>query len=372
VRLEQEQDREQAVVPHDADDAAKHCQSLSGFLREDASDTRPNEEHTPMPATAATATTTAHIPARGPFSWSASLDVVEHFSPVRRHADTGRDPLRMTFLLDGTFEPVGAAVREVPDGLDVEVVGTADVAAAANQIARVFSLDHDGSGFPAIGDRDPAFGAIQRALPGLRPVCFTSPYECAAWGVISQRISMRQAAMIQDRLVGDAGSTLEVAGQTVRAFPQPDALLTVDAVPSLPAEKIARLHSVAEAALEGRLDAERLRALGPVDGPASLRSIRGIGEFWSSGIYLRGCGIVDEWAAEPISNAALGALHGLGDRPTAAEVERLTDAFRPYRMWAAFLLRVAANRGLIPGIAGREMRIREAATGKAPRSASRG
>jgi DNA-3-methyladenine glycosylase II len=312
------------------------------------------------------AMTNHHVPAIGPFSWSASLDVVEHFSPVRRHAASGTDPLRMTFLLDRTFEPVGAAVREAPGGIDVGIVGSADGDAAAQQVARIFSLDHDATGFAALGERDPAFGGIQRALPGLRPVCFTSPYECAAWGVLSQRISMRQAAVIQDRLVAAHGTPLDVAGERVFAFPHPEALRRVDALPSLPDEKLARLHAVAEAALDGRLDVDRLRALGPVAGPASLQEIRGIGPFWSSGIYLRACGIVDEWPAEPISVAALGALYGLGDRPSAADVARLTDQYRPYRMWAAFLLRVAANRGLIPGISGREMRIRDAASGRGP------
>jgi DNA-3-methyladenine glycosylase II len=305
------------------------------------------------------------IPAVGPFSWSASLDVVEHFSPVARHAGHGLAPLRMTLLADRTFQPVGVAIRAAEGGLDVDVAGDVDVAAAGAQVARIFSLDHDGTGFASLGDRDPAFGGVLRALPGLRPVCFTSPYECAAWGVLSQRISMRQAAVIQDRLVAAHGTALAVEGERVMAFPTPSRLLAVDAAPSVPPEKLARLHAVARAALDGLLDVERLRGLGDVDGPASLLGIRGIGPFWASGIYLRACGIVDVFPEEPISIAALGALHGLGDRPSDDEVRRLTDAYRPYRMWAAFLLRVAANRGVIPAVAGREMRIRDAATGGA-------
>jgi DNA-3-methyladenine glycosylase II len=303
------------------------------------------------------------IPARGSFSWDASLDVVEQFGPIRRHAHGSRDPLRMTFLLDATFEPVGVAIRRLEGGLAVEVAGTTDVTAAVQQVARIFSLDHDGAGFERLADRDPEFGTLQRALPGLRPVNFTSPYECAAWAVISQRISMRQAAAIQDRLIEAHGERMAVAGEEVRAFPTPDALLGIDAVPGLPAEKLVRLHAVAQAALDGLLDVDRLRALGDDAGPESLRAIRGIGPFWASGIYLRACGIVDVFPAEPIALAALGTLHDLGDHPSAADVERLTDAYRPFRMWACFLLRVAANRGLIPGITGREMGIREAARG---------
>jgi DNA-3-methyladenine glycosylase II len=137
------------------------------------------------------------IPAEGPFAWAASLEVVGNFRPLRRHAGTGTDPLRLTFLLDGTFAPVGVALREAPGGLLARIVGTADGDTAARQVARIFSLDHDGSDLALLGDRDPAFGRVLSALPGLRPVCFTSPYECAAWAVISQRIAMRQAAAIQ-------------------------------------------------------------------------------------------------------------------------------------------------------------------------------
>lgn len=123
-----------------------------------------------------------------------------------------------------------------------------------------------------------------------------------------------------------------------------------------------RLHGVARAALAGLLDADRLIALGPVAGPKSVRVIPGIGPFWSSGIYLRSCGIVDEFPdSEPIAGAALGTLHGLGDQPSAEQMRELTDRFRPFRMWVCFLLRVAAGRGLIEGVAAREMALRRAA-----------
>jgi DNA-3-methyladenine glycosylase II len=114
----------------------------------------------------------------------------------------------------------------------------------------------------------------------------------------------------------------------------------------------------------GLLDADTLRALGDEAGPESVRVIPGIGPFWASGIYLRGAGIQDVFPEEPISLAALGHLHGLGDRPGPADVARLTEAYRPFRMWVCFLLRVAANRGLIDGVAGNEGGIRRRFTGR--------
>jgi len=317
----------------------------------------------------------------GPFSWAQSLDVLHEFAPVRRYWRDAPETL-MAFSLDGTFEPVAAAIRDDGGRLRVEVSATDRPEAVVRQVARAFSLDHDGSGYPAVGERDPEIGRLMALRPGLRPVCFSSPYETAAWAVMSQRISMRQSASIQDRLIAEHGHPVAIAGTTIKGFPSPERLLAVKSIGGLPAEKIARLHSVARAALDGRLDADRLRALGDVDGPESVRSIRGIGPFWSSGIYLRGCGIVDAFPEEPLSIAALGRIHGLGENLDRDTVERLTDPYRPYRMWVCFLLRVAANRDLVPGIRGREMAIRnrgrqttshrgaaESPSGHGPRSA---
>jgi DNA-3-methyladenine glycosylase II len=309
---------------------------------------------------------------QGPFSWEQACDFVAHFPQLRRNWAGSGDPLRMAFLLDRTFAPVAVALRWKDGRLDGEVAGTSDVDAVSRQVARIFALDNDGTGFPDIGRRDPAIAGIVSAFPGLRPVSFTSPYECAAWGIISQRISSRQASAIQDRLVAEHGTRLEVGAGEAWAFPAPERLAQLEGFPGLAVVKVERLRGVARAALDGLLDADKLRALGPVDGPASLRAIPGIGPFWSSGIYLRAAGIVDEFPEEPLSVAALGILHGLGERPDQETVASITDAYRPYRMWAAVLLRVAAGRGAIPGMSGRESDIRRASATAAGRSRHRG
>jgi DNA-3-methyladenine glycosylase II len=298
------------------------------------------------------------IEPRGPFSWTAALGVQGSFAPTSHHPQGGQSTVTLAFPLDGSFVPAAVALRFEDGALRGEVAGTSELQAVTRQVARIFSLDHDGSGYPEVGRRDRAVGRLMEALPGLRPVCFTSPYETAAWGVISQRISMRQAAAVKERLIAEHGHPLRVAGTQVRSFPTPERLLQVPAVAGLSGEKVRRLQGVARAALDGRLDAEQLRKLGDEAGPASLLTIAGIGPFWSQGIYLRGCGIRDVFPEEPLSIAALGRLHGYGDRPDAATVRTLTEPYRPFRMWVCFLLRVAAGRGLVPRVAGREGAIR--------------
>src|SRR2546430_2466868 len=147
------------------------------------------------------------------------------------------------------------------------------------------------------------------------------------------------------------GHPLTVAGAEVRAFPEPERLLRLTSLDGLSAERVARLRGVARAALDGLLDARRLRELGDEAGPASVLGIRGIGEFWAQGIYVRGCGIRDVFPGEPLAVAALGQLHGLGDRPSDAAIRELTESHRPFRMWVCLPLRGPARRRPNAGLA---------------------
>ena len=305
------------------------------------------------------------LPVLGPFSWGQMIRGIENFLPMSRFTEYGSAGMvRLAFRLDTTFEAAAVAVRPDPAGVALMAGGDGDAKAARAQAARILSLDCDASTYPEVGERDPAVGRIMAALPGLRPLCFPSPYECAAWAVISQRISMRQAAAIQRRLVEAHGERVAVAGGEALCFPHPETLAALSALPGLPAAKIERLHGVARAALGGVLDAGRLLAVGREDAGRELRTIPGIGPFWADGIYLRALGVKDVFPDEPVSVAALGALHGLGTSLTPEQIAELTAPLAPWRMWVCYLLRVAAgSAGLIPGIRGREMELRRGARG---------
>jgi len=50
-----------------------------------------------------------------------------------------------------------------------ELTGDADPAAAAAQLARIFSVDTDGSAFAQIAEVDPVVAELAARYPGLRP-----------------------------------------------------------------------------------------------------------------------------------------------------------------------------------------------------------
>jgi hypothetical protein len=130
-------------------------------------------------------------------------------------------------------------------------------------------------------------------IPRLRPPLFSSPYEAAAWAIISARRPARQAAATRSLIAERLGREFELAGERLAAFPTPDRLLLVEPLKGLPQVKVERLHALAEATLAGRLDADRLRALEPAAALAELQELPGIGPFYSLLVLVRSSGHAD-------------------------------------------------------------------------------
>jgi DNA-3-methyladenine glycosylase II len=260
--------------------------------------------------------------------------------------DTSYDGvLRMAFCADGYRSGAGVAVRQDPDGVHVEVHGDTDPAAVTAQVARILSLDHDGVAFEDVGRRDPVIGRLQEAAPGLRPPQFHSPYEAAAWAVLSARRPARQMARVRDALSAAHGTTFTLAGQRWHSFPTPSALLDVEEFPGIPEPKLTRLHAVAQAAWDGRLDPARLAAMDPAAAMASVRELPGIGPFYAALIVVRACGLADVLVTnEAIALGSIADLYDLDGPPSAAELERIAEPWRPFRTWAVVLIRAAASR----------------------------
>ena len=258
--------------------------------------------------------------------------------------------MRLAFCRDGYDGHAGVEVRQ-DDGLQGAVrcvahgVRPADLDQVRTQVERVLSLDYDGREFVAVGERDPVIGRLQAAAPGLRPPLFYSPYEAAAWCVLSARRPPRQMMAVRDRLNQAHGVPFDLAGERLAAFPSPRQLLEVTEFDGLPEVKLTRLHGVARAALDGLLDVTELMAAGPDEAMTRLQAISGIGPFYSALIAIRGTGFADILPVnEPRLLALAAELYGLGGPPGEAEFRRLAEPWRPLRTWAAVLIRAATHR----------------------------
>jgi DNA-3-methyladenine glycosylase II len=258
--------------------------------------------------------------------------------------------MRLAFCLDGYAGQVAAEIRQDGTGAvhgAVQAPAGVDLGQVRRQVARVLSLDHDGREFSRVGERDPVIGRLQAAAPGLRPPLFYSPYEAAVWSVLSARRPARQMMQVRERLSRAHGQVFELAGEELAALPTPGQFLAVGEFPGIPADRMPRLHAVARAALDGLLDADRLLDLGPERAMTELQSLSGIGPFYSSLIVIRGTGFTDVLpVSEPRVRALAAQLYQLEAPPSDAAFRTLAQPWKPFRTWAAVLIRAAAARVL--------------------------
>ncbi len=283
------------------------------------------------------------IEPRGPFSLERAAGF--GFGPTTGAAPRFDGFMRLAFVVDGYREHAGVVLRQEGDGAVLgELTGKADVGVVRSQVARVLSLDHDGDAWMGVGSRDPVIGRLQRELPGLRPVLFHSPYEGAAWSIISARRQARQAASVRRRLAEGNGASFELGGEALEAFPLPEALVALESFQGLDGVRLQRLQALARTAAAGSLDVERLLALGPVAATEEVLGLPGIGPFYAGLIVVRATGFADVLPAnEPKVLDAAARFYGLEHRPEPSEFADLAEAWRPFRTWACVLLRVAAG-----------------------------
>jgi DNA-3-methyladenine glycosylase II len=231
------------------------------------------------------------VPA-GPFSLGASAAFLEGFSPAA-YRGAGDGHLHFAFVPDGEEEAAGVCLRQ-PDGVVVgEVFGGDDPGGVRDQVARILSLDVDGTGFPEVGVRDPVVGGLQARWPGLRPVGFFSPYEAAAWALIGHRTRIVQAARVKERMAAELGQTVDVHGDVRHAFPGPARLADLQGFPGLFDRKVENLRALGDAAADGRLDGTWLRGLPRDHALAELKQLQGIGDFSAELVLVRGAGDPD-------------------------------------------------------------------------------
>ncbi|GEL25758.1 DNA-3-methyladenine glycosylase II [Pseudonocardia sulfidoxydans NBRC 16205] len=288
--------------------------------------------------------TTFRITPRGTFS----LAEAAMFGVGHRAESTFDGTMRLAFSLDDLSTQVGVALTEADGDIVGEVSGLppgGDVEAVRAQVARIVSLDHDATGYEGVAAADPVVAPVLAAAPGLRPVLFHSPYEAAAWSVLSLRWGRRQAAAVRERFAREHGRVLDVAGQQVAAFPTPARLLEIESSRGVPEVKMQRLHGVAKAALAGTFDVATLRDADQADADAALQAIPGIGPFSSALIRFRATGAAD-LAVDRERNLAeiVGERYGLDGPATDDDLVRLAEGWRPFRTWVAVLLRAASGR----------------------------
>ena len=162
---------------------------------------------------------------------------------------------------------------------------------------------------------------LRRADPG---------YPGIANIIVSQMVSKASAAAIWSRMETALG---EISAPTVAALSDDDCRAV-----GLSRAKADALRRVARVVLDGELDLEAICLMDGATAIAELTAIKGIGG-WTAQVYLLFCaGHPDVFPVGDVAlQNAVGHALALDARPSARELEALTELWSPWRSVAARL-----------------------------------
>ncbi|MGD0834774.1 MAG: AlkA N-terminal domain-containing protein [Candidatus Dormibacteria bacterium] len=236
--------------------------------------------------------------------------------------------------------PHGAAVVVIGPGpghvaLRVRLDDLADLENVVRRCRRLLDLDSDPASVAAILGRDPLLRRLLAGSPGVRVPGSAEPFETAVRAVLGQQVSVAAARTLARRLVARHGEALASPHDGVsHLFPTPERLAEADLDGlGLTGRRVASVRALSRAVAAGDLDLVAGDAAG-ID--LAMSRLPGFGPWTRAYIAMRARGDPD---AIPVGDLGLRhAMERLGEPADPRSIARRSEAWRPWRAYAALLL----------------------------------
>ncbi len=289
---------------------------------------------------------------KSPFDFSKSLDFLGVFPPMRDDQKIEELSLTRAVCIGGQTVVFNVRSTGLIKNPRLKYVLVSDRAlssgirdAVVDRIGFFLSLSDDLEQFYRIGYGDVDFAPVLQKYYGLHHVKFITPFESASWAVLSQRYPMSAAQKVKQAIVQKFGTGLEVDGLMYRAFPEPTGLVRLNEQDLMPLVRNQRrvefLLNVAKAFSE--IDERFLRTAKYDEVSDWLGKIRGIGEWSSKLIMLRGLGRMEKLAVEARLLKAASTVYGHGKPIAEARLEQIAEKYGPWKGYWAYYLRASSN-----------------------------
>ena len=215
------------------------------------------------------------------------------------------------------------------------------IRAIAARLRRLFDLDAEPGAIATALSRDPLIGPRLKRAAGLRVPGAFDGFELAVRAVLGQQISVKGATTIAGRIVTAFGEEIPGGEDGIgRIFPAAKVLARADLSGlGLTGGRMATLKALGAAVASGKLDftpRETLEAK-----IAELTALPGIGDWTAHYISLRALGEPDAFPASDLGLRKAAGLHkaeGGGTPVSTAELETMSQGWRPWRGYAALAL----------------------------------
>jgi AraC family transcriptional regulator of adaptative response / DNA-3-methyladenine glycosylase II len=269
---------------------------------------------------------------RPPYDWDAVLDF------LRARATPGVECVadghyRRTIEVDGKSGAIDVSRLDATDALHliVRVPDPRPLLRIVERVRRVFDLGADPAAIAGHLRADPLLRRGLARHPGIRTPRAWDGFELAVRAILGQQISVPAATTIAGRIASMFGSPAPDGGGLGRLFPTAPQLANADVeragVMSARAETIRTLaRHVADGSIAFDSCADEKVTV------AALKALPGIGDWTAEYIAMRAFGEPDAFpSGDLILRRAVGNC-------TARELERRSQAWRPWRAYAVMLL----------------------------------
>lgn len=295
---------------------------------------------------------TGTLAPRAPFDFAKTLGFLYGFGPTAGEQALARDSVTKALTLQGrvvVFEVRSAGTIEQPALVytlfSEQPLSEAEHAAVADRIRFFLSAGDDLQPFYAIGRDDPHFAPVIERLYGLHQPKFLTPFEIACWAVLGQRVPWRVAHKVKMALVERWGTSITLPDGPYAAFPEPSQLAAARPEELASIVRNERKVEYLQAVIRFFLEAdEQLLRYGEYEKVAArIRTIRGIGEWSSYFILLRGLGRMERVSAiDRELGKAASSIYNNSQPLTTAEMQGLLDRYGTTQGYWAFYIRNAS------------------------------
>lgn len=205
------------------------------------------------------------------------------------------------------------------------------------RLRRVFDLAADPAAIESHLARDPALAALVKARPGLRVPGAWDGFELAVRALLGQQVTVSAGIALAGKLVAAHGRPLKTRHadfpELTHVFPRPKRVAEADLSHlGMPRKRIAALAALAAAVVADPKIFGARRSLD--EAILQLRSLAGVGEWTAQYIAMRELREPDAFPA-----ADIGLMRAMEDstgrRPTPTELLARSEAWRPWRAYAA-------------------------------------
>ena len=281
-----------------------------------------------------------------PFDFSKSVNFMNMFTPTKDEQTLNNQSFtKAVYIKDQTLgfklEDIGTIEKPVlqytifsdktlEDDIKSELL---------DRINFYLSLEDDLKPFYSHGLEDKAFKSVINKLYGLHQVKFLTPFEGAGWAVLSQRISMKAAHTIKERLIRSVGDKITIENMDYWTFPSAEQIqdLGLEKLTSIlkNSRKSEYLFKVSESFAE--VDEEFLRKAPIEEVKTWLLNIKGIGE-WSAHLELiRGLGRMDELSGN--DRMHIKCAEKIYGQVSESDLKSIEEGYEEYKGYWEYYLR---------------------------------